>query len=160
MADEVRIEVVPETRVAYMRFVGPYGSPRIADLWQRFVFWCMRQRLTSPPRRMFGIAQDNPDITPPNRTRYDACIEVGADFQPRDEVGVQTISGGRYACVRFRGTAPEIRAAWMRFLTRLLPDANLQPDLGPMIEIFEPDFAPDPRTGAFTCLLCAPLRSA
>lgn len=57
MADEVEIKILPETRVAYMRYVGPYGSPRIADLRNQFGFWCERQGLISPQRRMFGIAR-------------------------------------------------------------------------------------------------------
>ncbi len=160
MVDEVEIKALPETRVAYMRFVGAYGSPGVTDLWRRFESWRERQGLTSPPRRLIGIAQDNPNITPPGRTRYDACIEVGSDFLPRDQVGIQTIRGGRYGCAPFKGPAAEIRPAWIRFLTRALPDAGLQPDLAPAIEIYPPDFTVDPRTGSFSCLLCMPLRSA
>jgi len=159
MAGEVEIQFIPETRVAYMRYVGPYGMPGITHLWQRFQFWCLKEGLTSPRHRMFGIAQDNPNITPPDRTRYDACIQVEASFQPRDGIGVQTIRGGRYACAPFTGTAPEIRAAWIRFLTRTLRDAGLQPDLAPAIEIYAPDYLVNVRTGAFSCLLCMPLRS-
>ena len=106
MAGEVEIQFIPETRVAYMRYVGPYGMPGITHLWQRFQFWCLKEGLTSPRHRMFGIAQDNPNITPPERTRYDACIQVEDGFQPRDGIGVQTIRGGRYACAPFTGTAP------------------------------------------------------
>jgi AraC family transcriptional regulator len=159
MADEVEIKILPETRVAYMRFVGPYGSPRIVDLRNQFGFWCQRQGLLSPNRRMFGIAQDNPNITPPGRTRYDACIQVEEDFQPGGEIGVQTIPGGRHGCVLFTGTTDEIRPAWIRFLTRTLPDAGLEPDLAPAIEAFLPHFVVDPVTSTFSCRLCIPLRS-
>jgi AraC family transcriptional regulator len=157
-AQDVEIRTIPETRVAYMRYVGPYGSPRITDMWQRFESWCATQGLTSPRRRMFGIAQDSPNITPADQTRYDACIEVDAAFQPTGEVAVQTIRGGRYACTPFFGTAPEIKAAWVKFLGRTLPDAGYNPDVSPALEIYEPDFAVDPKTGAFSCLLCMPLR--
>lgn len=160
MADEVEIKVLPETRVAYMRFVGLYGSPGVTALWRRFDSWREQQGLTSPPRRLFGVAQDNPNITPADRTRYDACVEVGAEFQPTHDVGIQTIPGGRYGCAPFKGTAAEIRPAWVRFLTRALPEAGLQPDVAPAIEIYPPDFMLDRRTGAFSCLLCMPLRSA
>jgi AraC family transcriptional regulator len=159
MVDEVEVLVVPEIRVAYMRHVGPYGAARIAELWHRFEPWCVDRGLRSPRHRMFGIAQDNPNITPPDRTRYDACIEVDADFQPEGEIAVQTIPGRRYACVPFTGKAVEIRAAWIRFLTFTLPDAGLVPELAPAIEIYAPDFAMDPKTGVLSCLLCMPLRS-
>lgn len=160
MADDVEVKVLPETRVAYMRLVGPYGSPAITDLWKRFESWRQQEGLMSSSRRLFGIAQDNPNITPPDRTRYDACVEVDADFQPGGGIGVQTIRGGRYGFSPFTGTAAEIRPAWVRFLTKALPDADLQPDLAPAIEIYAPDLAVDPQTGTFSCLLCMPLRSA
>jgi AraC family transcriptional regulator len=158
VGDEVEVQIVPEARVAYMRTIGPYGSPRITELWRRFESWCAAQGLTAPGRRKFGIAQDNPNITPAYRTRYDACVEVDADFEPAGEVGVQTIRGGRYAFAPFTGTAAEIRAAWIRFLTRTLAEAGLQPDLAPAIEIYPPEIVIDPSTGAFSCLLCIPLR--
>lgn len=159
MAGEVEIKILPETRVAYMRYVGPYGSPRIVDLRNQFTFWCERQRLLSPDRQMFGIAQDNPNITPPGRTRYDACIRVDEDFQPGGEIGVQIIPAVRYGCVPFTGTTSEIRPAWIRFLTKSLPAAGLQSDLAPAIEVFQPHFVVDPATGRFSCWLCIPLRS-
>src|SRR5215831_6349258 len=151
MADEVEIQIIPETRVAYMRYVGAYGSPRITELWQRFAIWYVSQGLIPPKRRLFGIARDNPNTTPPDRTRYDACIPVEADFEPQGEIGVQIIPAGRYGCVPFTGCAAEIGAAWTRLVTRTLPAAGLQPVLAPTIEIYAPNFIIDPRTGAFSC---------
>jgi len=157
MPEEVEIRTIPETRVAYMRHVGPYGSPGIGEMWQRFESWCAAQGLAG--RRMYGIAQDNPNITPADRIRYDACIEVDATFQPSGELGAQTIRGGRYACVPFTGTAAEIRAAWMKFLGKTLPDSGHTPDLSPALEIYEPDFVIDKKTQSFACSLCVPVRS-
>jgi AraC family transcriptional regulator len=158
MVDGVEIRVFRETRVAYMRYVGPYGAARIAELWYRFEPWCAARGLRSPRHRMFGIAQDNPNFTPPERTRYDACIEVDADFQPEGDVAVQTIPAGRHACTPFTGKAVEIRAAWIRFLTVTLPDQGLMPEWAPAIEMYAPDFAIDPNTGVMSCTLCMPLR--
>jgi AraC family transcriptional regulator len=158
MADDVEIRTMPPTRVAYMRHVGPYGSPGIGEMWRRLESWCTAQGLSG--RRMFGIAQDNPHITPPEQNRYDACIEIDPSFHTTGgDIGVQTIRGGRYACVPFTGTPPEIRAAWVTFLGKTLPESGHEPDLSPAIEIYEPGFAIDRKTGAFTCSLCMPVRA-
>src|SRR3954454_24986302 len=114
MADELEILAIPETRVAYMRNVGPYGSPDITDMWRRLTSWCAPRGLLSPGRRLFGIAQDNPNITPADQTRYDACVEVDWAFHPSGEIAVQTIRGGRYACTPFHGTSAEVRGAWVK----------------------------------------------
>jgi AraC family transcriptional regulator len=160
MSGDVELRTFPAIHVAYMRYTGPYGAPAIGEMWDRFGVWCQQRGLATPRRRTYGIAQDNPNITPPERTRYDACVEVDATFTPSAEIGVQVLPGGRYACTPFRGTSAEIRGAWVRFLGKTLPDAGYEPDLAPAIEIYEPDFELDAATGAFSCLLCMPVRGA
>ena len=158
---QVEMRTLPETRVAYMRYVGPYGSPKITQMWERFARWCGASGIINPqlPRpSMYGVSQDNPKLTSPDKCRYDACVEVDARFQPKDEIGVQTIWGGRYACARFTGTAAEIHSAWMRFIGEWIPDSGYQCENHPAIELYEPDFTVDPKTGAFSCLLCMPVR--
>jgi len=67
-------------------------------------------------------------------------------------------NGRRYACARFTGTAAEIHSAWMRFIGEWIPDSGYQCENHPAIELYEPDFTVDPKTGAFSCLLCMPVR--
>jgi AraC family transcriptional regulator len=155
---DIEMRTLPETRVAYMRHVGPYGTSGIPRLWQRFAAWCAAEGLMQPRPLMFGIAQDSPDLTAPDKCRYDACVEIDAAFQPTDEVGVQVIPGGRCACARFVGTSSEIHDAWMRFLSGWLPDSGYQGDDRPAVELYERDFTMNPETGAFPCLLCLPVR--
>jgi AraC family transcriptional regulator len=155
---QVEMRTLPETRVAYMRHVGPYGSSSITKMWQRFAAWCGANGLLEPRPTMYGISQDSPKITAPDKCRYDACVEVDARFQPKDDVGVQTIWGGRYACARFTGTAAEIHGAWMRFIGDWIPDSGYQCENHAALELYEPDFTVDPKTGAFSCLLCMPVR--
>ncbi|MBV9879521.1 MAG: AraC family transcriptional regulator [Gemmatirosa sp.] len=155
---EVEIRTLLETRVAYMRYVGPYGASGIPQTWQRFGAWCEAHGLMQPRRRMYGISHDNPEVTAPERCRYDACVEVDDAFVPQGEIGVQTIAGGRYACARFLGGADEIHDAWMRFLAEWLPDSHYQPDDRPAFELYERDFFVDAETGAFPCVLCLPVR--
>lgn len=85
---KVEINQFAPTRVAYLRHTGPYGDAAIGQAWQRFARWCDERGLMKPRRRMYGIARDNPDLTPPAQCRYDACVEVDADFHPEGEIGV------------------------------------------------------------------------
>ena len=157
---QVEMRTLPDTRVAYMRHVGPYGSSSITKMWQRFAAWCDANGLMTPRPTMYGISQDSPKITAPDKCRYDACVPVAAGFQPQPnaEIGVETVAGGRYACARFTGTAAEIHAAWMRFIGQWIPDSGYQCDNRPTLELYEPEFTVDPKTGAFSCLLCMPVR--
>jgi len=158
MAEDLRIRSFVATRVAYMRFVGRYGSPAIPEMWRRFDDWCTARGLKLPGRRMFGVAQDNPNITRPDQTRYDVCIEVDMAFEPVADVGVQTIPGGRFACVPFRGRVADIGPAWVTLLGKILPDAGYEPDLAPAIELYESHAVVDRHTEVFDCTLCMPVR--
>lgn len=155
---DVELRTLPETRVAYLRHVGPYGGSGIAAAWQRFAAWCAEAGLMQPRRQMYGVCLDDPTITPPEKCRYDCAVEVDASFAARGEIGIETVAGGRYACGRFTGVAAEVRDAWNRLVVGWLPQSGYQPDDRPAIEIYPPDFVVDEKTGAFSCLLCMPVR--
>jgi AraC family transcriptional regulator len=155
---DVEIKTLADTRVAYLRYVGPYGGSGIAAAWQRFASWCAQAGLMQPRRRMFGVCLDDPTITPPEKCRYDCAVEVDATFVARDEIGTETVAGGRYACARFSGVAAEVRDVWTKLVAEWLPKSRHQPDDRSALEIYEPDFVVDEKTGAFPCLLCMLVR--
>jgi AraC family transcriptional regulator len=154
---KIELKTLPEVRVAYMRHVGPYGDSGITRTWQRFAAWCGEHGLMDARRTMYGVSHDNPDVTPPAKCRYDACIEVDGGFRPEGEIGVQTLGGGRYACTEFAGPSTEIHTAWMK-LCDWLPDSSWQAADGAPLEIYGRDFVMDEKTGAFNCTLCMPVR--
>ncbi|MES1266017.1 MAG: GyrI-like domain-containing protein, partial [Variovorax sp.] len=104
---EVKLQTIPKTRVAYLRHVGPYGGAGIAQAWQRFAGWCAEHGLMNPRRRMYGVCQDIPDVTPPEKCRYDACVEVDDHFVAQGEIGIETIAA------RVRRRRLEVAAARM-----------------------------------------------
>lgn len=153
----VEFRRLPAARVAFLRHVGPYGSPGIGRTWQRFAGWCAQQGLLAQGRPMYGIARDNADVTPPAQCRYDACVEVDEGFHPAGEIGVQTLRGGAHACTAFRGNSAAIHGAWVG-LVDWLPESGCQPADAPPIEIYGSEFTVDADTGAFACQLCMPVR--
>ena len=158
-AMNVEIRTFPDTRVAFLRHVGPYGSPTIGQTWSRLYAWAGAHGLMQPRRKTYGISLDNPDITPPEQLRYDACIAVDANFRAQGEIGAQTIPGGRYACTEFNGTPDDFHGAWAAFFGGWLPDSGFECDDRPSFELYPEDFEPDPQTCTFRCWLCMPVRA-
>jgi AraC family transcriptional regulator len=154
----VTLRSLPAVRVAYMRRIGAYGDPAITRMWQRFGAWCAQGGLLGR-RELFGVGHDSPDVTAPERCRYDACIAVDAQFKPHGEVGAQQLAGGLHACTGFHGTASQIYQAWLRLFGEWLPASGYQPDDRPAIEAYGVDPQIDERTGAFCCELCLPVRA-
>jgi hypothetical protein len=76
----VTLITLPPARVVYLRYTGPYG-PEIGTFWRETVApWIIENNLLNRVR--YGIGHDDPSTTPAQYCRYDACVEVPADFEP------------------------------------------------------------------------------
>jgi AraC family transcriptional regulator len=159
---DIVIKTLPEARVAYLRYVGAYGTAGLTRTWQRFADWCSAQGLTGKGRTRYGIARDAPQLTAADRCRYDACVEIEPGFEPsgNDEIGVQHIAAGLHACTDFYGTALEIHEHWNRLFGSWLPSSAYEVDDRPTLERYGDDSVLDPETGRFSCQLCLPVRPA
>jgi len=158
-AMDIELQRHAPTRVAYLRHVGPYGDPGIPKTWRRLDAWCQERGLYANSPAMYGLSRDSPDLTAPEKCRYDACVEVDASFRPEGEFGVQTLPGGLHACTKFTGTPDRIHAAWMALYAGWLPDSGYQADDRPCVERYIRDPSLDTRDGAFSCWLCLPVRA-
>jgi AraC family transcriptional regulator len=152
----VKIEIVERrpVKVAYLRYTGPMG-PALERFWRATVApWLADHGLVDCPR--YGVTLDDPAITPPERCRYDACVELPAGLTLPDAEQT-TIPGGRYAITNFKGTGAGIGAAWGAFIQHATGEGR---GLDPRRHCFEhyPRGAGfDARTGMFSCELCLPL---
>ena len=154
----VRVTELPAHHVAYMRYVGPYGPHGIPDLWKKFRRWMETHDLISDQTVTMGIAYDNPDITAPDRCRYDACVVVPADFAADRWVNVTDVPGGKFAVSKFAGTAHEILGAWEVLYRSWLPGSGYEPDDRPCFEIYRARVSVEGQPDAFRCELCMPVR--
>jgi AraC family transcriptional regulator len=98
---DVRVESVPVLRVAFMRHTGPYEEVR--GTWEKLMAWAGPRGLLGWDTTILAVPHDDPDVTPPEKVRYDACIVVDERFRPEGEVGVQQVGGGEYAVATHRG---------------------------------------------------------
>lgn len=155
---DVELKTLSPARVAFIRYVGPYAGAGIAATWQRLAALCEPLGLMQPRRTMYGVCHDDPDLTPPDKCRYDACIEIDDGFRPVGELAVQTIAGGRYASAQFAGTSAQVHAGWSRLMGEWLPNSGYEVDDRLPLEVYAPDFVMDHETGAFPCALCLPVR--
>lgn len=121
-------------RVAFMRHVGPYQE--VGALWQRFGGWAGMNGLFKPGKRVLGMAHDDPEVTPPDKIRYDACIEVDESFQPSGEVGVQEVRGGAYAMTVHEGPYDGLANTYCTLMGQWLPAQSRETADAPCFEIY------------------------
>ena len=72
---------VPAIRVAFMRHVGPYCEAGAA--WERLQAWAGPRGLFGPRTLVLGVCHDDPEVTPADKVRYDACVTVDERSSPR-----------------------------------------------------------------------------
>ena len=98
---DVATKKVDPIRVAFMRHVGPYDE--CGATWEAFLPRLGAAGLIGPDTKILGICHDDPEVTPPEKIRYDCCVTVDDDFEPDDDIGVQMIAGGEYAVTTHHG---------------------------------------------------------
>jgi AraC family transcriptional regulator len=85
-------------RVAYLRHVGPYEDTK--QTWFDITARLSADKQIRKRSIFIGIGHDNPAVTSAVELRYDACITVDGDYEPKKPVELQTIVGGDYAVAK------------------------------------------------------------
>ncbi|SDF96059.1 MULTISPECIES: GyrI-like domain-containing protein [unclassified Duganella] len=149
------IKELPEVRVAYLRYKGPFG-PALGEFWKE-VFTPWQQAFGLTGKVTYGVAQDDPASTPPSECRYDACVEIAPDYVLKPPAKETHLPAGRYAVAPFKGTAGDVPKAWGAFFGQLSAEGKV--DEGLCFERYPADYAMDPATGIFTAELCIPVKA-
>ena len=106
---QVRLEQVRPIIVAFVRHVGPYdkllekGSP-LAPLWAELLHWGNENKLINADSLLIGLPQDDPSVTPPEKQRFDVCVQVTEFRNPAGHIGCQTIAAGSFGVGRHYGS--------------------------------------------------------
>jgi AraC family transcriptional regulator len=131
---EVRIEVIAPMRVAFLRHVGPYNE--VGSAWMKLMSWAGMRGLFGPHTRAIGILHDDPDITAPERLRYDAAVTIVSDLKPEGDIGMMDLTGGEYAITRHRGSYDQISSTYARLCGEWLPESGKELASAPALEIY------------------------
>jgi AraC family transcriptional regulator len=131
---KVKVEHREPTRVAFMRHVGPYGE--VGATWDEFLPWLGKEGLLDGETLFIGICHDDPEVTPPDKIRYDACVTVDEDFQPSGDIGVQVIPGGEYAVATHFGPYQKLGQTYNKLLGQWLPRSGRELGPTPCFEVY------------------------
>jgi AraC family transcriptional regulator len=133
-ASEFRLQRLDSLRVVYIRHVGPYNE--VGKAWSKLFPWAGMQGLLGPGTRMLGISHDDPDITPPDKLRYDAALTVSRPVAPSGEIGVQEVPAGEYAVALHAGPYHFLSDSYAELAGRWLPGTGRELLGAPAIEFY------------------------
>ncbi|MHC4426278.1 MAG: AraC family transcriptional regulator [Planctomycetota bacterium] len=136
---QVTIENIKAMRVAFLRHIGPYNQ--VGKAWDRLSTHLGKDGYLGSGSKFIGICYDDPEVTAPEKVRYDACITVEESFVPEDEIAVQTIGGGEYAVTTHFGPYDKLGETYSRLFGEWLLQSSRELRSDPCLEFYlnDPD---------------------
>ena len=123
MQPEIRSR--PETTVVYVRKTGR-DLKSAEDAWAAVCRIAFPKGLVEQDAEFIGIGHDDPDVTPEDKLRYDACISVRKEVKPEGELGVQKIAGGKYAVFLHKGPYTGLHELYRRIYAQWAPQSGVK----------------------------------
>jgi AraC family transcriptional regulator len=130
----VEIKQIEPMRVAYLRHVGPYDE--VGEAWDRLLTLMGKEGYLGGNPAMLGICHDDPETTPAEKIRYDACLAVDEGFTGLGPIGVQTVAGGSYAVMTHKGPYNRLGESYTRLMGQWLPRSGRELRDTPAFEIY------------------------
>ncbi len=127
------IEMEP-MQLACVRHVGPYHE--CGKAWEKLCLWAGPKGLLRPGIQFLGLCFDDPEITPPEKIRYDACITVDPDCPVDGEVYLQQTEGGSYARVTHFGPYEKLSQTYNQLCGQWVPAKGYVIASRPSIEMY------------------------
>lgn len=108
---KTQVKEMPELTVAYVRKLGPYAEETCRPAFDELMQWAAPRNLVGP-EKVLGIYWDNPDVTPAEKCRFDACIKIPENTPTQGQIQTQKLLGGPYAICSFEIDPGDIAKAW------------------------------------------------
>ncbi len=134
--DRFRVRLLdrPAERTAYVRVIGITPEKMQAGL-DRLLGWGRRAGVV-PGAKLVGTSQDDPDITPMAKYRYDWCLVLPPGVEAGREVNAGVIRANRFAALCCRGDIHRLDRAWRYLFQAWLPRSGYQPTDDAAMEVY------------------------
>ncbi|OLN25363.1 Transcriptional regulator, AraC family [Desulfovibrio sp. DV] len=149
----VTIKKLPPIKVACVRHVGPYDQCEAA--WGTLCALAGPLGLFGPTTQFIGIGHDCPQITPPEKIRYDACLTVPESFAGTPDLPVAVIGDREYASAVVKGPYTRLGPAYAWLAGVWGPQSGRQFTAEPSLEIYLNDPKTTPPEEYLTEILLA-----
>lgn len=140
----IKIENLATKKIAFFRNIGPYGSEENFKMMKEFKKWIRSNGLSKHRFKygVYGVAQDNPEVTPSNECRYDLIIPVDNDTEVKEPAKLGTFKGGKYAVFTITHTTEAVKEFWSHLSTEISKN-NLSLREMPIIERYKEEEGED-----------------
>ncbi|SNR82680.1 AraC family transcriptional regulator [Humidesulfovibrio mexicanus] len=139
----MRIETLPDIRIAKVRQTGPYMESA-ERAWKILCGWGAPKGLVNPKTLIIGISYDDPSATAPEELRYDAAISIDNDLAVEEPVSLDVLPGGEYAVFTHQGPYQGLEETYKTIMSGWIPTCDREFRDSPWFEIYRNDPATTP----------------
>ena len=134
---EVHLRSLPAQRLAYIRVYDSYSRfSKVVNAYHKLMDWFYFHGGQIEKTTLYGMSQDDPEVTAMRLCRFDWCLSVPSDWQAEGEVSMQDFPACRVAAIHCVGDLRQEYEA-VQFLFRYwLPTSRYQPANLPGMEIY------------------------
>ena len=118
----------PETPLACLRSPSGYDYASIQQTWAELIARARQLGICGDEVDAFGIGHDSPQITAPERCRYDACVPYDGKLRLSAPLFHSVIPAGRYAVFPYRGEVGGVEARVREIFSLWFPSSSVTPD--------------------------------
>lgn len=129
----VRIETLPQKTIAYLTAPKGYELDAIFETWDTINGWADSNNIQDYAARRYAICHDNPMITPTEKCRYDAGIQIGESMTVNSPYKKSLIPAGKYAVAYYKGEGDKVSHFYMELYSAWFPNSGYEPDHYPPI---------------------------
>ncbi len=135
---EFRVELqdLPEQRIAYVRVQNAYELERSIAGYNQLMDWYFNKGGHMEHTLLYGMSQDDPEITPLKHCRFDWCLRIPEHWQVDGAVSERTLPACTVAKIDCQGEIYLIDRAWQYLFKHWLPNSRFKPANLPAMEIY------------------------
>lgn len=119
------IELEPKKAI-YIRLNGDYSSLDYSGVWSRLWNYVKENKLFSAGIEHIGISYDDPKVTESTKLRTDACLVIQKPVEPKGEIGVKEISGGKFLVFTYIGPYENLETVFNTIYGKYLPESGYE----------------------------------
>ncbi len=150
------IEEMSDTFVIYKKITTGYCTELIPKTFDELYRLALDYGFMI--RQFVGIGYDDPEYTPANRCKYDACIVVNKnEISKNIPCNTKRLKGGQFAVFNFEGYKNDISIAWDYIFKEWLLNSDFIPADRPHLEMYL--YSERYELGFYNVNLCLPIKS-
>lgn len=131
----VEIRRLPAWDVAYIRVSNAFEDGKVLEAFAKMVAWLKAEKMYDNGT-LFGMAIDDPAVTPKHLFRYEVCFASEIAFDCADGISKMAVPSKTYGVTRVRGDIKLVATAWDYLIRGWLISSSYEPDDAPALEIY------------------------